>query len=299
MTEIARPEPVDQAPDGRTPLGLVERAYRDAFPVTLRGGPVSVVRRGQGTPVVLVHGIPLSLLTWRHTLDTLARYATVVALDLRGFGMSAKPAGTYGVVEHARVVRDLLDALQLAPAAVVGSSYGAAVALTLASEWPEQVTRLLLVNPVCYPGGRHGIERFVRIGLAATCARRVLRHSTLGRACLANGLRRSYVDRREVTPELVDAYYGLLTQAGGERSFVTTLQNLSLADVARRAPRVVHPVLIVRGDQDRVVPASHADRLAEDIPQAVVRVLPGGGHLAHEEESERVNQLIAQFLAIA
>ena len=278
-------------------LNLIRHAYRDVADVELPGGPVAVVRRGQGRPVVLLHGVPLSLLTWRHTVDELARAADVVALDLRGFGKSAKPPGSYRVDDHATVVEDLIAALNLPPAILVGSSYGGAVAVTVASRSPEKVAGLVLVNPVCYPGGRHSAERVVRLGFAAALARGALGASPLGRMIIAKGLRRSYVDRCLVTPELVDSYHALLERDGGVRAFIATLRQLSLSEVSRCLPNVRSDVLVLWGKRDRVLPIEHASRLAQDLPNSSLTVLSDAGHLPHEEMPDRTNPLIADFIA--
>ena len=113
---------------------MLDVAYRDAISLDLPGGggPLVCVRRGSGPPTLLLHGIPLSLLTWRYNIDQLARTLTVLAVDMRGFGRSAKPPDAdYSASGHARAIEGLIDALDLPAVNIVGSSYGCAVAITL------------------------------------------------------------------------------------------------------------------------------------------------------------------------
>ncbi|SHF15913.1 alpha/beta fold hydrolase [Streptoalloteichus hindustanus] len=277
---------------------MIGDSYRDAFPVELDGGPVVLVRRGSGPPVVLLHGIPLSLLTWRHNVDQLATSFTVHAVDLRGYGRSAKPpTADYSVPTLAKVVERVLDRLGLPAASLVGSSFGCAVAITLAHLSPRRVDKLVLINPVCYPRGRRGLTRLARNGALAALRRSALRASGLGPRVLARPLRRSYANPRLATRELVAAHHSLLVHDSGERTYLATLRALDEAEVARRVPELRQDTLVIWGERDRVLPASHASRMAEELRNARVELVPATGHFPHEESPAVVNQLITAFLA--
>ncbi|WP_027584359.1 alpha/beta fold hydrolase [Bradyrhizobium sp. Ai1a-2] len=264
--------------------------------IDLPGGALCYVRMGKGPAVVLVHGIPLSLATWRHNLTSLADNATVVAFDLRGFGRSEKPSGDYSVRAHARVLGQLLDALCIPSAALVGSSYGCAAALQFARDCPDRVQRLVLINSVGYPATSHSIERFLRIGAVAWMMQLALSHDVVSRALFAYRLRRSYASSETIPPDGVDGYYSLFRRADGVASFLATLRQFDEAAVARLLPDVQADSLILWGDQDRVLPVWLAKRIQAALPRAYVEILPGCGHLPHEEAPARVNALIAAFL---
>lgn len=279
---------------------LVDETYRHARRVDLDGGAVAVVERGSGPPVVLLHGIPLSSLSWRHTIDALGATAAVHALDMRGYGCSDKPPDAdYSVPGLAGVVRDLIDRLDLTEVNLVGSSFGAAIAITFADLFPDRTGKLVLINPVCYPQRSHSATKLVRIGAVAAFARPALRRPGLGRRMLAGPLRNSYADPTLATPELIDAYHRQLVQAGGERAFLSTLRALDENEVARRVPGLDHDTLVIWGERDHVLPATDAARLARDLPHARIELLATAGHLPHEEEPERVNALLTAFLGSA
>jgi pimeloyl-ACP methyl ester carboxylesterase len=283
-------------PGGESPMASL--AYRDAEMVELPGGRLAAVRRGSGPPALFLHGIPLSLLTWRANLDYLARRNTVVAVDMRGFGRSDKPPDAdYSVTGQAAVIETLITRLRLSPVTLVGSSYGCAVAITLADMAPELVTKLVLINPVCYPGGAHSLTRLARTGLLATLARTSLRTSLPGRKAIGLGLKRSYASFTQATPELVAAYHQLLVRAGGERAYLATLRQLDETSVARRVPALIQQTLLIWGEQDRVLPAANAGRMAAELSSCRLEILRGTGHFPHEEAPDRVNRLIASFLA--
>src|SRR5947209_2875447 len=98
-------------------------------------------------PVLLfVHGMAGSSATWRTVLPALAEHYTVVAPDLLGHGASDKPAHDYSLGGHANVLRDVLVALGIERATVVGQSLGGGVAMQLAYQHPERCERLVLVS---------------------------------------------------------------------------------------------------------------------------------------------------------
>ena len=113
--------------------------------VTIHGHDVGYRRAGDGEAVVLVHGLAGSSRTWRAVMPTLAANYDVIAPDLLGHGESAKPMGDYSLGAHASGLRDLLDALGVARATIVGHSFGGGVAMQLAYQHPDRCDRLVLV----------------------------------------------------------------------------------------------------------------------------------------------------------
>src|SRR3712207_6043758 len=103
-------------------------------------GPHSTV------PIVLVHGLGDEADTWRHIFPALARWRRVIALDLPGFGRSEKPRRAYTLAFFARTIAELLDALGIRRAGLVGHSMGAAVAQRLALAQPACVEQLVLIG---------------------------------------------------------------------------------------------------------------------------------------------------------
>ena len=280
--------------DGCT--GGPERLYDEAVSVPTPEGAICGVRRGSGGPVLLLHGIPLSLLTWRRNLDALGRDHTVLAIDLLGYGRSQKPRASYGVADHARAVLAVLDRLSWPRVDLVGSSYGGAVALLVAAAQPPRIGKVVLINPVVHPGRRHSVERLIRIAALEPVMRTIFRRTGAGRGLLRRILTRSYADSRAAEPELADAYYRLLLRDNGERAFLATLRQLRPAEVAQTAGRVDHDTLIVWGAKDRVLPVGEARRLHRIMPRARLEILAHCGHLPHEEDPSAVNALIEEFL---
>src|SRR5438309_2015893 len=117
----------------------------------LRGGEVDglslhYVVEGRGPAVILVHGLGGFAESWRHNIPALVGRATVYAVDLPGFGRSAKPRGRYGLDYFARALHGFMETLGIEQASLVGHSLGGAACLTYALTHPTRVDRLALIG---------------------------------------------------------------------------------------------------------------------------------------------------------
>lgn len=101
---------------------------------------------GQGNPIVFIHGLGSSIRDWEYQVEYFSRRFQVIAFDIRGHGKSEKPAGPYSIPLFAGDTAELIKALDIAPAHVVGISLGGMIALQLAANEPELVRSLVVVN---------------------------------------------------------------------------------------------------------------------------------------------------------
>src|SRR5947209_13554096 len=114
--------------------------------VMLHGHRVCYRRTGEGSPMILIHGITSSSSNWTAVAERLGEHDTLLAPDLLGHGNSAKPRGDYSMGAFASGVRDLLVALDIPRATIVGHSLGGGVAMQFAYQFPELAERLALVS---------------------------------------------------------------------------------------------------------------------------------------------------------
>src|SRR5688572_17645005 len=129
------------------PLRRVPRGDSfEAWEIDLHGHQVVYRIAGSGPPVVLVHGMVNSSRHWQGVAMRLAERHTVIAPDLVGHGDSATPRGDYSLGAHAAVIRDLLSALGVGRATIVGHSLGGGVAMVFFWQFPHRVERLGLVS---------------------------------------------------------------------------------------------------------------------------------------------------------
>jgi pyruvate dehydrogenase E2 component (dihydrolipoamide acetyltransferase) len=238
--------------------------------------------------LVFVHGLGGSLSTWQIVLGGLADEWRLIAIDLPGHGQSAKTAGAdYSIAGHAAAVAEALEGAGVRDAIVVGHSLGGAVALRLASEQPGPVRGLALIDSA-------GLGEEVGADLLASMA------GEPGPETARALLELFMADQKLVSPRAVEEMAGNQTAEGGWTAQQATA-NAAFASgqqsgIDREALRsVTQPALVIWGERDRVIPVDHAYAAARTLPDAVVAVLPGIGHVPQVEAPERVTTLIRRF----
>ena len=285
---------------------------------TLRSSLVKVGRLslhhtygGKGSPVLLIHGLGSSgYIEWRFTLPALAANHRVFAPDLPGFGRSQKPRARYGIKYFARVLDRYLEGRRLASAAVVGTSLGGRIALELALEYPDRVSKLVLVNAlglgrpqfqVYYPlmmlprvgEAVMGVARGALRWAPATVIRRVAARYTGASSDLAEAINDEYLGHlREMYAE--DGY---------PRAYLATVRSLAQPealfgsyDLTSELKRIEVPTLFVWGASDPLFPLEHATRAHRSMPGSRLTVIEGAGHTPQAERPEEFNRTLARFL---
>ncbi len=271
----------------------------------LRGGEVDgldlhYLVEGRGPAVVLVHGLGGFAESWRHTLGTLAGRTTVYALDLPGFGASAKPRAWYRLPYFAGALHGFMEALGIREASLVGHSLGAAVAVTYALTHPARVERLALVGGVV-PGFGYRpswIYRLVALPLIGEMLS-LCGSAGLYKTALARCFHRAV---REEVDFFVDFGFTERTSPGARAAYLATLRHVRVdfeahaPDYRRAIATLDLPVLLIHGRQDRVVPPTHCAQVAEGFARATVRWVDECGHFPQIERAETVNRWLVDFL---
>ncbi len=255
-----------------------------------------------GTGFVLLHGFTFNAFTWAPQLDRLASYGRTVAMDLIPYGLSAKlaPSDWQGTNPYSResavaLVLALMDRIGLHRVVLVGNSSGGTLALELALAAPERVSGLVLSAPwvvVRRPVLPRGLAESLPLRrLSLYLARRLGEGAAL--------LERSYADPARITPER-RRLAALHTQTLNWDLAWAEMLNRSLStpvDVEERLSELQLPILVVAGDADRLVPLEDSQRVATQLRGASLRVLPGCGHVPHEECPEAFALAVDDWLA--
>jgi pimeloyl-ACP methyl ester carboxylesterase len=260
---------------------------------------VRVVESGpeEGDAVIMLPGWGCSAYAFRKNIAVLAeRGVRVVAVEMKGQGASDKPLGKgeYTVESLTEHVIEVLDALGVESATLVGLSLGGLVAARVALEAPERVKRLALFDPVGFGRVRLvGLARLFPAGLGA-----VLPPVAARRWAFALALRGAYGSRGRPSARDVDEYFA----PARDPAFVQTLWAL-LHEVdwrlltAEEIRRMTMPLLVVFGREDRLVSPRDAERLVRGAPRGRAMFIEGVGHASPEEAPDEVNAALADFLA--
>jgi pimeloyl-ACP methyl ester carboxylesterase len=251
--------------------------------VNVGGHRLHYLVAGKGEPVLLIHGLGSKAEDWATLIPVLAKGGyKVYALDLLGYGKSDQPAdASYSIAQQASVVRGFLDAKGLQRVNLGGWSMGGWISLKVASDAPERVERLMLFDSA---GIRFDIDFDPEIFWADTPAKLddlntwLLPKPPHIPGFLARDMVRTFRDRQWVIRRSVRAM-----ETGND-----------LMDGKLGALKM--PVLIVWGSQDRLIPVTSAVVMHQEIPQSVLAVFDGCGHLAAGQCADRVGPRVLEFL---
>jgi len=246
--------------------------------------------------LVLIHGFASSTLVWSKVFLRLAEAGyRVIALDLLGYGYSAKPKnGEYTIAGQAKLLTRLLDALEIPRAIFVGSSYGGAVAATCALEYPNRVEKLVLVGTV--NNNRPLAFKLMRV-FGSPVFGDVVSPLLIGsRRLLRRRMKRVY-DRHSwaMDERRVEARHLPLRAAGTQRAIINTVRRWDAERISRDAHLITQPTLLLWGENDREIPLSDGERLHAEIPGSRLIVFLQCGHLPHEEYPEAFTNVVIDF----
>jgi pimeloyl-ACP methyl ester carboxylesterase len=272
--------------------------------VTVDGVRTHYVECGSGPTVVLIHGLSACLWNWWHNLAELARHFHVIAYDLKGCGRSSARRGPYTSASCVSQLIGLLDQRGIHRAALVGHSMGARIALHTAITRPDRVEALALVAPSCYPqGSGRALGTLLLPGIGELYTRRMFAgrvEDTVRRSltmCMHPSAR---IDDDEVYWNMFGGYrIGFLDKQRLTQTYLRYGRHMAFHrpwQLAARYSEIAVPALIVGGDSDRLVPATHCTRLAETLPNARLELWNETGHLPHAERPERFNATTIAFL---
>ena len=283
--------------DWENEQGSVFHADRSRF-VEVDGVRVHYQEAGQpNAPVMLlIHGFASSNLVWSKVLLELAAAGfRVIAPDLLGYGYSDKPKELdYTITRQAQMISGLMQQLGIESAIVVGSSYGGAVAATVALDRPELIEKLILVGAVT----NNRPTRYLLMRLfGSPIIGDILSPLLVGsRALLRRRMKRVY-DRHSwpLDEKRVDARHIPLRTRGAHRAIIRTVRRWDAERVSRDAHLMTRPTMIVWGENDREVSIEDGRRIHGQIPNSRFVVFQECGHLPHEEYPEEFTKLVADY----
>ena len=278
------------------------------------GGPVHWVDFGgpdDASPIVLVHGLGGSHLNWVRVASDLAKHNRVLALDLPGFGLTSAGPRRATVQANAAILDRFISEIAGSPAVLVGNSMGGMVSLLEADANPRSVAGLVLIDP-SLPVARQVPDRqitsqFLMYAVPYFGERYMAfsRNRMTDRQLVQRVIDLCFADPSRASGELLDAATALVGQRRSmpaqDAAFMQAARSLMrvLAHPRRYQAlmkRVAHPVLLVHGELDRLVPIAAARTALAANPRWESAILPGVGHTPQLEAPNLVIEHVTRWL---
>jgi pimeloyl-ACP methyl ester carboxylesterase len=276
-------------------------ALPPAGELTVAGRRVRCRVTGDGPPVVLLHGIGRTLDDFAAVQELLARHHRVISVDLPGHGGSAPLDPPHTLPALAAAVAETLDAAGITgPAHLVGNSLGGAVAMRLATDAPARAASLVLVNSA-------GFGREVTVALRLLALRPLGRLLLRPHPAIARRTERAiFHDPAYATQERVAAALAVARQPHAARVMVELVRSLGTwrgvrprwrEELLARVAALDLPTLVVWGDRDLILPASHLANARARLPKAHCHLFPDTGHMPQIERAAAFHALVTDFWA--
>lgn len=247
--------------------------------------------------LILIHGYTASTYVWNAVAPMLAAQKFhVIAVDLVGFGFSDKPAWfDYTITSQARIIERLMNRIGIGKATIVGSSYGGAVAATLALDYAERVEKLILVSAV---SNDEALDNpLLKIAVIPLLGEILAPFVIDSKILSKSRMRESFASESQhlVTDERVEAVVRPLKAKDAHHSVLASARNWDANRIQEDAHLINQPTLLIWGEDDKIIPLSNGERLYDSILNSRLVILKHCGHLPHVEKSARFAALVSEF----
>jgi pimeloyl-ACP methyl ester carboxylesterase len=290
---------IRRVPDGEARRALESPMYLDHTIDTPDRGTMYVVEAGpdDGPPIVLSHGVTLSVRTWFHQLEDFPRDGfRTIAFDHRGHGHSVLGEAGHSLAALADDIKVLLESLDLHDAVLVGHSLGGVAVQSFVIRYPEiaaeRVAGMVLLSTLAYtPFGSRSTRtktRLERLTKRQPDTQRLWNLRNFGFLLARVGFGKNPQPSHVELVRRMIAECPAATRTDAPRVLVGL-------DLTADLPNIHIPTLVVGGTADVLTPPFEARRMADLIPGARLQLIPDGGHMLMLEATEELDALIADF----
>jgi pimeloyl-ACP methyl ester carboxylesterase len=267
--------------------------------IQIKGHTIYYVVKGEGEPLLLIHGYGAGFWVWEKQIDVLSRSYRVYALDVLGHGFSDRPKITYTPETYIHFLRDFMEGIKIERATLIGNSMGGGMAWATAALFPKWVKRVILINSVP-PDVLNQVRNKSFRTLVAIQDIPFLPYLVIvsrNKKSIKWLLEECVSDIRLITPEVLNRQYELSRIQGTTWVLYSTFKNAR--DTSRMKDylsRIDHPTLLIWGKRDLIFPLSVGEDLHQAIRDSKLQSIETAGHIPMWETPDEVNRAILDFL---
>ena len=282
------------------------------------GCRIHYVHRGEGKPILFMHGFPQFWFLWRHQLDSLGDDHAVYAPDMRGYNLSDKPqeVAAYRMRNMLGDIKGLVEELGIAPFTLVGHDWGGIVSWAFALKYPELLEHFVIIDsppPFTWnrdlresPKQREAVNYMLELSKPSPGPEELVAANDF--AMLDAMLERIGSSDARLSDEERAAYHEAWSQPGAIQGGLNYYRAARMGEQVAaggvpeeyeakiKAMRLEVPTLVIWGERDPALLVGLTRGLEEWIPDMRLEVLPGAGHWVPYEQPDEVNRLIREFV---
>ncbi len=271
--------------------------------IEVNGIKIHYKMEGSGKPVMLLlHGFGASTFSWREVMRPLSQFGTVIAFDRPAFGLTERPLpgewtgeNPYSFDAQVKFTIGLLDGLNIDKAVLIGNSAGGTIAAATAIQFPDRIEGLVLVDAAIFTGGgapawMYPFLKLPQINRLGPWFVRSL-SGKQGNAFLQS----AWHDPTRITPDILAGYRKPLRAQNWDIALWELTKSSHESQLDKQLGSIPQSVLVITGDDDRIVPTKDSVRLSEELPAAQLVIVPACGHLPQEEQPQVFIEAVTSY----
>ncbi|MFZ2655297.1 MAG: alpha/beta hydrolase [Victivallales bacterium] len=269
--------------------------------IIINGISIAYTDRGEGRPILFIHGFASSSYTWMKMIGYLPPRFRFITIDLKGFGHSEKKCDDHlSPFDQSRIVSEFIRMLQLEDLVLVGHSMGGAISLLTLfdGKMKSRISRLVLVDSA---GIFQKLPGFIDDIAAASPGSRIVKMAD-EELLVSIVLKQAYYDHGRIDDEAIREYSGILRQEKAKECLYASAQQIAIANIRsfhEKVREISIPTLIVWGNDDAIIDLIDALKLKSDLKYAELRIIYNCGHSPQEEMPLETAGLLADFLGVS
>ena len=265
--------------------------------VMVDGKKVHYLEKGEGPPIILIHGFLYNTVMWKKNIDDLAKKFKVYAIDLWGWGYSERLKDlNYSYALYGKQIVGFLDALKIPRASLVGQSMGGGISVYVAAHFPDRVDKLILVDPTVIPYPMTTTGRIYQLPLVGEFL-----NALPGNSLMKKNLKTVwFYDPQKVTDEYAEEVLRPLSIKGSYGGLMFILRNVLKEPYVQEEAQMLaqrnKPILIIHGREDKAIPVDRSQKVNALWKGSQLVIFEKAGHTPQEEYPEKFNPLAVAFL---
>ena len=285
-------------------MSVLEGSWQHAY-ITINGVKLHYVTQGEGDLMLMLHGFPEFWYSWRHQIPEFAKNYKVVALDLRGYNDSDKPAdkSAYVMDEFIRDVEGVIKGLGYDKCILVGHDWGGAIAWNFAYAHPEMVERLIILNlphPAKFAEGMRNPQQLLRSSYMFFFQIPWLPEFLIQSSDyqpIETAIKGMAVNKSAITKEDLEAYKDAAAKRGAMTATLNYYRNIFQQRMTSQDWSVLEvPTLMIWGEKDTALGKELTYGTEAYVRDFKIKYIPDCSHWVQQEKPELVNQYMREFL---